>query len=137
MDIYNISRIGLGLFYLISSFFNLFHTINNTQYLWIVCRENIRFSFQRQFLEGIVIPNEKLIVLLIVVFEIIVGLFILSQGLFVKIGLILGILWVLLVSTFLPFNDILGHLGLGLFQALLLMGNYDTTFFDLLRSKIP
>jgi hypothetical protein len=90
-----------------------------------------------KFLEEIVIPNEKLIILLIVVFELIVGLFILSEGLFVKIGLILGILWVLSVSTFLPFTDILGHLGLGIFQALLLMGNYDTTFLELLRSKIP
>ena len=134
MNRLNISRIGIGLFYLVSSFFNLFHTMNNTQYLWIVCLENVRFSFQTQFLEKIVIPNEKFIVLLIVIFEIIVGLFILSKGLFVKIGLILGIFWVLSIATFLPLDDILGHIGLGVLHALLLMGNYDTTFWEIIKS---
>jgi hypothetical protein len=111
--------------------------MNNTQYLWIVCLENVRFSFQTQFLEKIVIPNEKFIVLLIVIFEIIVGLFILSKGLFVKIGLILGIFWVLSIATFLPLDDILGHIGLGILHALLLKGNYDTTFWEIIQSKIP
>jgi hypothetical protein len=116
--------------------FNLFHTINNTQYLWTVCLENVRFSFQKDFLEQFVIPNEKLIVLLIVAFEVIVGVFILSKGISVKIGLILGILWVLFVAPFLPLGDILGHLILGILQALLLMGNYDTTFLEIIVSKI-
>ena len=136
MDLYNSGRIVLGLFYLVSSFFNLFHTINNTQYLWTVCLQNVRFSFQQEFLEKLVIPNEKFIVLLIVAFEIIVGSFILSKGLIVKIGLILGILWVLFVATFLPLIDIFGHLGLGIFQALLLLGKYDTTFIKMIESII-
>jgi len=136
MDLYNVGRICIGVFYLVSSVFNLFHTINNTQYLWTVCLENVRFSFQKDFLEQFVIPNEKLIVLLIVAFEVIVGVFILSKGISVKIGLILGILWVLFVAPFLPLGDILGHLILGILQALLLMGNYDTTFLEIIVSKI-
>ncbi len=137
MDIYNIGRICLGIFYLVCSFFNLFHTINNTQNLWIICLENVRFSFQKDFIEQIVIPNEKVIVLIIVGFEFVVSMLILSEGIFVKIGLILGIIWVLFVAPFLPINDILGHLILGILQALLLMGSYDTTFLEIIQSKIP
>ncbi|MFX0124637.1 MAG: hypothetical protein ACFFAE_13475 [Candidatus Hodarchaeota archaeon] len=136
MNKFNISRIGLGIFYLISCIFNLFHTINNTQYLWAVCLENVQFSFYKEFLEQIVIPNEILIILLIVVFELIVGILILSKGIFVKIGLLLAILWVLIIAPFLPWVDILGHLLLGTFQTLLLMGTYDTTVLEIVQSKL-
>lgn len=136
MDIFNVGRICLGIFYLVSSFFNLFHTINNTEYLWTVCLENVRFSFQKDFIEQIVIPNEKVIVLLIVGFEFTVSMLILSEGIFVKIGLILGILWVLFVAQFLPVSDILGHLILGILQALLLVGNYQATLLEIILLKI-
>lgn len=136
MNKFNISRIGLGIFYLIACVFNLFHTIHNTQYMWAVCLENVHFAFYKEFLEQIVIPNEQLIILLVVVFEFIVGVFILSKEIFVKIGLLLAILWVLIIAPFLPWVDILGHLILGMFQAFLLMGNYDTTVLEIMRSKI-
>ncbi|MFX0015962.1 MAG: hypothetical protein ACFFB2_16140 [Promethearchaeota archaeon] len=136
MNTYNISRICLGVFYLIASMVNLFHTINNTQYLWVVCLENVHFSSYKEFLEQIIIPNEKSVIILIVFFELVVGMLILSKEIFVKIGLMLGVLWVLLISPFLPWNDILGHLILGIFQALLLKENYDKSFLEIIHSKI-
>ncbi len=136
MNKYNVGRISLGGFYLVACVFNLFHTINNTQYLWAVCLENVHFSFYKEFLEQIVIPNEQLIILLVVVFEFTVGVLILSKEIFVKIGLLLAILWVLIIAPFLPWVDILGHLLLGTFQALLLKGNYDTTVWEIIQSKI-
>ncbi len=136
MNKYNVGRIGLGIFYLVACFFNLFHTINNAHYIWIVCLENAHFSFYKEFLIQIVIPNEKLIILLVVVFEFIVGMLILSKEIYVKVGLTLAILWVLLIAPFLPLIDILGHITLGGLQALLLMGNYDTTLLELIKSKI-
>ncbi|MFX1284852.1 MAG: hypothetical protein ACFFB5_14420 [Promethearchaeota archaeon] len=136
MIAHNTGRIGLGIFYLISCFANLFHTIHNTQYLWTVCLENVHLSIYKEFLVQIVIPNEKLIVFLIVVFEFIVAVLILSKELFVKIGLLFGIIWVLIITPFLPWSDILGHLLLGIFQAFLLTGTYDKTLLDILRSTI-
>jgi hypothetical protein len=68
----------------------------------MVCLENVHFAFYKEFLEQIVIPNEKLIILLIVVFEFIVSVLILSKEIFVKIGLLLAILWVLFIMPFLP-----------------------------------
>lgn len=136
MEKYNVSRISLGVFYLVAGVFNLFHTVNNTQYLWAVCLENVHFSFYKEFLEQIVIPNEKLIILLVVVFEFTVGVLILSKEILVKIGLLLAILWVLIIAPFLPWVDILGHLLLGTFQALLLIGKYDTTVLEIIQSKI-
>ncbi len=136
MNKYNVSRISLGVFYLVACVFNFFHTINNTQYLWAVCLENVHFSFYKDFLEQIVIPNEQLIILLVVVFEFTVGVLILSKEIFVKIGLLLAILWVLIIAPFLPWVDILGHLLLGTFQVLLLIGNYDTTVLEIIQSKI-
>ena len=136
MNKYNIARVGLGTFYIIAGLFNLFHTIHNTHYLWIVCLENVHLSFYRVILEQIVIPNEQLIILLVIVFEFIVGVLILSKEFFVKIGLLLAILWVLIVSPLLPWVDIFGHLVLGMFQALLLRGNYDTTVLEIIQSYI-
>ncbi|MHA2247231.1 MAG: DoxX family membrane protein [Candidatus Hodarchaeales archaeon] len=136
MNKFNVGRISLGVFYLVAGVFNLFHTIHNTHYLWSVCLENVHFSFYKDFLEQIVIPNEQLIILLVVVFEFIVGVLILSKEIFVKIGLLLTILWVLIITPFLPWVDILGHLLLGTFQALLLIGNYDATVLEMIKSKI-
>ena len=136
MNTYNIGRISLGVFYLVAGVINLSHTIHNTHYLWSVLLENVHFSFYKEFLEQIVIPNEQLIILLVVVFEFIVGILILSKEIFVKIGLLLAILWVLIITPFLPWVDILGHLLLGAFQALLLMGNYDTTVLKIIQSKL-
>ncbi|MFW9906584.1 MAG: hypothetical protein ACFFFH_19915 [Candidatus Thorarchaeota archaeon] len=136
MTKYNIGRISLGVFYLIASIANFFHTIHNTEYLWIVCLENVHISFYKEILEVIVIPNEKLVILLVVVFEFIVGALILSKEVFVKIGLLLAILWVLIISPFLPWVDIYGHLVLGMFQALLLRGSYDSTVLEIILSYI-
>ena len=132
MDISNVGRLSIGIFYLVACIFNLFHTINNTEYMWTVCLENARFSFQKEFLVQIVIPNEKLVVLLIVAFEFVVSMLILSKWNFVKIGLTLGILWVLFIATFLPKSDILGHLILGIIQGILLIGNYDATLLEII-----
>ncbi|MHA2307069.1 MAG: hypothetical protein ACXACU_16945, partial [Candidatus Hodarchaeales archaeon] len=110
--------------------------INNTEYLWTICLENVRFPIQREFLEIVVIPNEKIIVLLIVTLEFVMGILILNQGIYVKIGLVLGILWVLLVAQFLPMNDIIGHLILGIIQALLLLENYDLTLIEIIQSRL-
>ena len=136
MSKYNVGRISLGVFYLIAGVANLFHTIHNTHYLWSVCLANVHFSFYKDFLEQIVIPNEELIILLVVVFEFIVGVLILTKDFFVKIGLLLAMLWVLIITPFLPWVDIFGHLLLGTFQALLLLGNYDRTVVEILQTKI-
>ncbi|MHA1970166.1 MAG: hypothetical protein ACW964_20530 [Candidatus Hodarchaeales archaeon] len=136
MTVLNVGRIILGIFYLIACFFNLFHTINNTEYLWTICLDNVRFPIQREFLEIIVIPNEKIIVLLIVALEFVMGILILNQGIYVKIGLVLGILWVLFAAQFLPMNDIIGHLILGIIQALLLLENYDLTLIEIIQSRL-
>ncbi|MFX0052786.1 MAG: hypothetical protein ACFFAJ_15535 [Candidatus Hodarchaeota archaeon] len=134
MNLYNVGRISLGVFYLVSSLFNLLHTINNTHYLWMVCLENVHFAFYKQFLEQIVIPNEKLVILVVVIFEFIVSVLILSKEIFVKIGLLLATLWVLFIIPFLPWSDIIGHLLLGTFQALLLLGNYNRSVFEIIKN---
>ncbi|MHA1996304.1 MAG: hypothetical protein ACW97Z_17370 [Candidatus Hodarchaeales archaeon] len=136
MTLFNVGRIILGIFYLISAGFNLFHTINNTEYLWIICLENVRFPLQKEFLEILIIPNEKIIILLIVALEIVMGILILSQGPYVKIGLSLGILWVLFVAQFLPMNDIIGHIILGCIQAVLLLETYDETIYKVIKGVI-
>ncbi|MFX1508385.1 MAG: hypothetical protein ACFFDC_20065 [Promethearchaeota archaeon] len=136
MSKYNVSRISLGVFYLIASLVNFFHTIHYTKYLWIVCLENVHISFYKEILEVIVIPNEKLVILLVIVFEFIVGVLILSKKIFVKIGLMLAMLWILIITPFLPWVDILGHLLLGVFQALLLMGTYDMTVLEIMQQNL-
>lgn len=61
------------------------------------------------------------------------GVLILSQGIFVKIGLITGILWVLFVAQFLPINDVVLHIILGFIQTVLLLGTYDVLALELFK----
>jgi hypothetical protein len=96
----------------------------------------VRFPLQKEFLEILIIPNEKIIILLIVALEIVMGILILSQGPYVKIGLSLGILWVLFVAQFLPMNDIIGHIILGCIQAVLLLETYDETIYKVIKGVI-
>jgi len=136
MDKYNVGRIGFGIFYLICSLANLFFGVHNTEFMWAICLENVRFSFYKDFLEQIVIPNEILIVLLIIGFEFTVAMLLFSKAIFVKIGLCFGILWVVLISPYLSLIDVIGHLVLGLLQAILLKGVYDKTVVEMIQSKI-
>ncbi len=136
MTISNIGRSIFGFFYLISAGANLFHTIHHAEYLWIICLENVRFPLQKEFLERVIIPNETIIILLIVLLELVMGVLILAKGIYVKIGLGLGIFWVLGVAQFLPMIDVIGHITLGCIQVLLLRETYNETVFELIKSIV-
>ena len=135
MDKSNILRIIFGLFYLAAAVFNFTYTLRQPQPLdWFA--ENALIPFYKDFILSVVVPNSDLIILLVVVFEIVVGVLILSKRIFVKAGLVLGIIWALILVPLLPIGPpMLTNLILASLQAFLLRSEYDRSFLEILRSK--
>lgn len=136
MDKSNILRIIFGLFYLAAAVFNFTYTSRNPQPLYDWFAENALIPFYKDFLLSVVVPNLDSIILLVVVFEIVVGVLILSKQNFVKMGLSLGIIWALFLVPLLPIGPpMLTNLILASLQAFLLRKEYDKSFLEILRSK--
>ena len=84
MDKSNILRIIFGLFYLAAATFNFTYTLRIPQ-PFDAFVENALIPFYKDFLLSVVVPNSDLIILLVVVFEIAVGVLILSKRIFVHL----------------------------------------------------
>ncbi len=133
----NIGRILLGIFYLIASFFNLTITMSDPQPLWDYFLQNSHLVIYTVILEDLIIPNELFFLLGTVVFEIIVGVLILSKSPYVQLGIITGIIWVLFLIPMLSVGpEMLTNIILAGIQAVFLFGKYETTAFNSLTSRI-
>ena len=139
MDKSNILRIIFGLFYLAAAVFNFTYTLRHPQQLRLFYdsfAENALIPFYKDFILSVVVPNSDLIILMVVVFEIVVGILILSKRIFVKVGLSLGILWTLFFVPILAVGPpMLTNLILASLQVFLLKKEYDKSFLEILRSK--
>ena len=92
----NIGRILWGMFFIVSSIINLFITLPNPV-LYKSFAELTFFHFYRRLLLSIAFPNAYLITGLVVVFELVVGVLILSKKAAVRRGLIFSASWLLFV----------------------------------------
>ena len=70
--------------------------------------------------------------MLVIVFEIVVGLLILSRSLWVDLGVGASVLWVLAVLPFLAWPYLLVNVVLAVVQGILLLRRYDTAVWDLM-----
>jgi len=132
----NRGRIGFGLGYLIAALFNLTFTLRTHQPLWDFFLENAHLSFYKDILINVIIPNGALFVILTVVFEIVTGVLILNKSLIARIGLVLGVLWVIFLIPILPLGpEMLTNIILAAVQAILLRKEYETTFLEILRER--
>jgi hypothetical protein len=132
----NRGRIGFGLGYLIAALFNLIFTLRAPQPLWDFFLKNAHLSLYNDILTNIIIPNGALFIILTFVFEIITGLLIINKLLISRIGLILGVLWVVFLIPMLPLGpEMLTNIILAVLQLILLRREYELTFLEMLRQR--
>jgi hypothetical protein len=129
-------RIGFGLGYLVAAIYNLTFTLRTHQPLWDFFLENAHLSLYKDILINVIIPNGVLIVILTVIFEIVLGVLILNKLLIARIGLIIGILWVVFLIPMLPLGpEMLTNIILSAVQLVLLRKEYEFTFLEMLRQR--
>jgi len=131
----NIIRIGWGLGFLVAAGFNLIVTLRNPQPLDGFL-ENARFTIYKDMLENLIIPNSSVFIVLTVVFQVVTGVLILNKLLWARLGLVLALLWPIFLLPLMPKGpEMATVILLAIGPALLLLGEYETTFWELLRAR--
>ena len=130
----NAGRIFLGLFFLVMAIgVNVVMVLTNPQ-SYVEYGSGALIPLYRELTLNIIALSPALFGLLLAVFEIAMGLLILSKQGYVKIGLIGTIIFVVALT---PVSVIqFPWLGLVVGQAYLLTKEFDTTFLEVLRSKL-
>ncbi len=128
----NIGRIFLGIFYLIMALgINLVNAITNPQST-VLMGEASLFKFYRTIFSDIVARAPVFFILVIVFFEITMGLLILNKHRKVKFGLIGTTIFLIMIT---PFGYIqIPWLGIAAIQLYLLRKDFDKTFIEIIGS---
>lgn len=95
MNLSNLGRIVIGLGYLASAVFNIVFTLRDPQPFLNYIVEYGSFDFINNLITKYIVPNSTMILVIIILCEIITGALILSKGIFIRIGLLLGIVWMI------------------------------------------
>ena len=115
----NVARIIFGIIYLLGAGFNTFLVVTEGWQSYIGFAEATFFPFYREAWMTVAAPNITLIVVLLIAFEICLGLLFIIRRKYLKIALILGILFCL-ASMPTMIEAIYTNLPLALIQAFLL-----------------
>ena len=130
----NAGRIFLGFFFLAMAIGVNIITVLVAPQSYVEMGKNALIPFYRWVFLNIIALNPPLFVLPIAVFQIAVALMILSKKIYVKIGLVGGIIFLLGIT---PLGiESLPNPVLALALALLLRKEFDMTFLEILRSKL-
>lgn len=131
---WNVWRAFVGLAYLVAAVFNLLSTLPARDLSWFA--DNAWSPVLGDFVRQVVDPNHGLFMLLVVIFEVAVGVSILSRDRFVDLGVGSSVLWVLLLIPFLqPFPMAATNVVLALLQGILLLRRYDASIWELVRDR--
>ncbi|HEU5098436.1 MAG TPA: hypothetical protein VFU22_05425 [Roseiflexaceae bacterium] len=125
----NAARIVAGLFFLLITLgINLTLLVVNVG-LYMIYGSQALLPIYRWFFREVVALSPSLFVLLLIVYETIIGLLMLSKGRYVRLGLAGGILFLLAIT---PLSlDTLGNLGMAGALALLLRQEYNRTLIEI------
>jgi len=118
-------RAVVGVAYLASAVFNTVYTLPRSDELDGYA-DGAWFGFLGDFMRDVFMPNGDLFMTAVILFEITVGLLILSRRTFVDIGVAASVAWVLIVLPFLAWPYLITNLVLAILQGVLLLRRYDT-----------
>jgi hypothetical protein len=91
LDIFrSIGEIGFGVFFLIGAIFNLTYTLRHGKEFYGGFAANAWFGPYRTLIQKVVIPHATLFTILLIAFQIVVCLMLLTRGSLVKPGLVAG-----------------------------------------------
>ena len=122
----NIARIIFGIIYLLGAAFNIFIVITMGWQAYVVFADDTFFPLYREAWLAVAVPHITLIVVLLIVFEICLVLLFIVNRKYLKIALILGILFCL-ASMPTMVQAIYTNLPLALIQAFLLWMKFKRT----------
>jgi hypothetical protein len=86
-----ILEIGLGVIYMFGAGFNFAYTRKHEQKFYTGFAERTWFAPAGWFIQKFVIPNPRIFTVMLVLFQLFVGIALLSQGPYVGLGLIAGV----------------------------------------------
>jgi hypothetical protein len=86
----NIIEIGFGCLYLVGAIFNILYTWRHGEAFYGSFADKAMLGLAGQLIRQIVIPHHRFFTGLLIVFQLLVALSILSRGSFVEIGLLAG-----------------------------------------------
>ena len=115
----NIARIIFGVIYLLGAGFNIFMVVTGGWQVYEGFAENTFWPFYREAWIAIAVPNIMLIVILLIAFEIGLGVLFIVSRKYLKIALILGILFCL-ASMPVMIQAVYTNLPLALIQGFML-----------------
>lgn len=129
---WNIWRGFIGVAYLAFAVFNTVYTLPRSHELDGYA-EGAWFPILEDFMWNVFMPNGEFFMILVIGFEVAVGLLILSRDAYVDIGVGASVLWVLAVLPFLAWPYLLTNVFLALVQGVIALRRYDTAIWDLVR----
>ena len=83
-------EIGMGVVYMAGAGFNLVYTLKNGEKFYTSFAEGTWFAPASWFIQKFVIPNPRIFTIMLVLFQLFVGIALLSQGPNVGLGLLAG-----------------------------------------------
>ncbi len=84
-------------------------------------------------MRDVFMPNDRPLMVLIVVFEVLLGLAILNRGIWVDVGVAASLLWMIAILPFLAWPYLITNVVLAALQGVLLLRRDDNSIWSLIR----
>jgi hypothetical protein len=136
---WNTWRGVVGGFYLAAAVFNALYTVPKTGEPDLLdgYADGAWFPVLEDFMRDVFMPNDQLLLVLVIVFEVAVGLAILNRGIWVDVGVAASLLWVIAILPFLAWPYLITNVVLVVLQGVLLLRRYDNSIWSLIpRSRM-
>lgn len=86
----NIPEIGFGILYMIGAGFNFAYSLKHGEEFYSGFAERTWFSPAKWFINSFVIPNPRIFTITLILFQLFVGIALISHGPYVGLGLLAG-----------------------------------------------
>lgn len=128
----NLSRLFAGGVFVVSSGINLVMTLPHPEY-YSLFADMALFSFYGDLVRQIVVPNAFFFSIVLILYELTIGLLMLGRGRWVTIGVAGAVLFLLAIMPAIGLYTV-GNVVLAGLVALLLRYDYDRSLLDMLRA---
>lgn len=134
---WNVLRSSVGLFYLAAAAFNSIYTLPRSEEegFFDGYADGAWFPALKDFMNDVFSPNGALFMSLVIIFEVVVGVLILSRGLSVDLGVAASVLWVVAILPFLAWPYLLTNIALVAIQAPIALRRYSSSVWTLIRRR--
>lgn len=112
----SVLEIGFGVIYMIGAGFNVAYTLKNGEKFYGSFANSTWFAPSKWFIEKFVIPNPRIFTITLILFQIFVGTALLSQGLYVELGLLAGTAFCLYAVFVSNLTGVIANLAMALIQ---------------------